>query len=77
MKYQAAIDGSDGEEWKEEIKNKHNCMLKNEVFEAVERSELPNGAKFINSTWACKKKQWIPVWQIELPRIQTSGRSTL
>ncbi len=31
-------------------------MLKNEVFQAVEKSELPEGAKVINSTWVCKKK---------------------
>ncbi len=56
MKHQAAIHGPDGKEWKEEIKNKHKHMLKNEVFEAVEKSKLPNGAKVINSTWAFKKK---------------------
>ena len=31
-------------------------MLKNEVFESVKKSELPDMAKVINSTWACKKK---------------------
>ena len=31
-------------------------MLKNEVFQAIEKSELPEGAKVIDSTWACKKK---------------------
>ncbi len=56
MKYQPTIDGPDGKEWKEEIKNEHNRMLRNEVFQAVEKSELPKGAKVINSTWVCKKK---------------------
>ena len=31
-------------------------MLKNEVFEAVEKKDLPLGTKVIDSTWACKKK---------------------
>ena len=31
-------------------------MIKNKVFEAVERSSLPTGTKVIDSTWACKKK---------------------
>ncbi len=30
--------------------------MKNEVFEVVEKLELPDGAKVIDSTWACKKK---------------------
>ena len=31
-------------------------MVKNNVFKAVPRSEMPEGAKTIDSTWACKKK---------------------
>ena len=32
MKYNEAIHGPDGEAWKQEIKNEHNRMVKNQVF---------------------------------------------
>ena len=41
---------------KVEIENKHKRMLKNGVFEAVPRSEIPHGNRAIDSMWACKKK---------------------
>ncbi len=31
-------------------------MVKNQVFEEVNKSDLPEGAKVIYSTWVCKKK---------------------
>ena len=31
-------------------------MLKNNVFEAVDRNGIPRGTKVIDSTWACKLK---------------------
>ena len=31
-------------------------MVKNRVFQEVQRKYLPSGAKPIDSTWACKKK---------------------
>ena len=56
MKYKEAINGPDGEARKEEIKNEHNQMLKNKMFEVTKRNDLPKGATTITSTWACKKK---------------------
>jgi hypothetical protein len=56
MKYREAVNGPDGDSWKEEIINEHNRMLKNEVFEAVDKESLPPGTKPIDSTWACKLK---------------------
>ena len=56
MKYNQAINGPDGEAWKEEIKNEHERMVKHKVFEVIDRADLPEGAKAIDSTWACKKK---------------------
>ena len=56
MKYNEAINGPDGQAWKEEIQNEHDRMVKNDVFEVKLRSEMPEGAKTIDSTWACKKK---------------------
>ena len=31
-------------------------MLKNNVFEAVDRASIPRGTKVIDSMWACKLK---------------------
>ena len=31
-------------------------MLKNRVFKAMDKSEVPDGNKVIDSTWACKLK---------------------
>ena len=56
MKYGEAINGPDGEAWKREIQNEHERMVKNKVFKAISRSEMPEGTKTIDSTWACKKK---------------------
>lgn len=56
MKYDEAISGPDGEAWKIEIDNEHNRMVKNEVWDAVRKADLPAGVKPIDSTWACKKK---------------------
>ena len=56
MKYEQAISGPDAKEWLAEIENKDDRMIKNKVFEVVERKHLPPGTKVIDSTWACKKK---------------------
>ena len=54
MKYQKAVNGPDGESWKEEIVNEHNRMLKTKVFEAVDKEIIPHGTKLVDSAWACK-----------------------
>ncbi len=56
MKYNEAINGPNGKAWKREIKNEHNCMVKNQIFVEVNKNDLPDGTKVIDSTWACKKK---------------------
>ena len=56
MTYQEAINGPDGDHWKEEVDNKFNRMVKHKVFEAVLKKDLPAGTKIIDSTWAMKKK---------------------
>ena len=52
----AAINGPDGEARKAEIDNEHDRMVKNKVFRVMQRDDLPEGAKTIDNTWACKKK---------------------
>jgi hypothetical protein len=56
MKYKEAINGPDGKAREKEIENEHDCMVKNNVWEPVNKSLLPKGTKVIDSTWACKKK---------------------
>ena len=56
MKYEEAINGPDGEAWKAEIINENERMKKNEVFEVIDKDDLPPGTKLIDSTWVCKKK---------------------
>ncbi len=50
MKYNKAINGPDCKAWKWEIKNEHNCMVNNRMFEEMEKSDLPEGMKIIDST---------------------------
>ena len=56
MKYQEAVNGPDGESWKEEIVIEHNILLKSKVFEAVDKDSIPSETKVIDSTWVCKLK---------------------
>ena len=48
VKYQEVVNGPDEESRKEEIVNDHNRMLKNNVFEAVDKECIPPGNKIID-----------------------------
>ena len=56
MKYHEAVNGPDGKLWKEEVAKKHKRMVDRGVFKLVKISEVPNGVKLIDTTWAVKKK---------------------
>jgi hypothetical protein len=56
IKYQEAINGPDGKAWEKKIENEHDLMVKNNAWEPVKKSLLPNSMKVIDSTWVCKKK---------------------
>ena len=56
MKYNEAIHGPDGKAWKQEIENEHNFIVTNQVFKEVNKNNLHEGTKVIDSTWVCKKK---------------------
>ncbi len=56
MKYHEAINGPDGELWKEELKKEHKRMIDSRVFKPVNLSKVPGGVKLIDTTWAMKKK---------------------
>ncbi len=56
MTFNEAIEGPDGDCWKEEVENNFFQMIKNKVFKAVLKKDLLPGTKIINSVWAMKKK---------------------
>jgi hypothetical protein len=56
MGYHEAINGPDGEKWKEEVRTEHGRMVQSGVFKRVKRSKLPSDVKVINTVWAMKKK---------------------
>ena len=45
MKYNQAINGSDGEAWNVEIDNEHGRMVKNKVFEMMQQDDLSAGTE--------------------------------
>ena len=59
MRYEKAINGPDGMEWRIKIDNEYDRMVKNNVFGAVKRENLPPGTKITDSTWAYKKKETV------------------
>jgi hypothetical protein len=56
MKYHEAINGPNGELWKEEVAKEHKKMIYSGVFEPVKMSKVPKGVKLIDTTWAMNKK---------------------
>jgi hypothetical protein len=56
MKYHEAINGPDGELWKEEVKKEHKRMIDSGVFKPVNLNKVPDFVKLIDTTWAMKKK---------------------
>jgi hypothetical protein len=56
MKYHEAINGHDGDLWKEEVAKEHKQKIDSGVFEPVKMSKVPKGVKLIDTTWAMKKK---------------------
>ena len=56
MKFKEALNRTDSNKWKEEIENGDKRMVTNGVWEPFYKKDLPEGAKVITSTWACKKK---------------------
>jgi hypothetical protein len=49
MGYHEAINGPDGEKWKEEVRTEHGRMVQSGVFERVKRSKLPSDVKVIDT----------------------------
>jgi hypothetical protein len=68
MTYNKAIKGPDGDHWKAEVDNEYNCMVKNKVFEAVFKKDLPPGG-YRQCLGDEKEKQWNSVWEVECTRV--------
>lgn len=56
IKYKEAMASKNRENWKNAIKEEHDRMIINIVWEPVKLSDLPNEAKLLSTTWAMKKK---------------------
>ena len=56
MKYHEAMATADKDKWTEAVKEEYDRMTKFKVFQAVPKSEVPDDAKVLTSTWAMKKK---------------------
>jgi uncharacterized protein YktA (UPF0223 family) len=54
--YHEAMASVDKKEWEKAIKMEYEKMQKYNVFKVVHRNEVPIGTKFIDFTWAMKKK---------------------
>ena len=63
--------------WEASVDHEHECMLKNDVWEAVDSNKVPPGADIIGSTWAMKKKANSEYWARLAARgfKQTQGKS--
>jgi hypothetical protein len=56
MKYDAAMESPDAAQWKKAVEEEHDRMVNNKVWIPVPKSEVPQKAKVLTSTWAMKKK---------------------
>lgn len=56
MKYDEAINGPDGDKWKQAVKEEFDRMMKSKVFEVWKEEDVPDSATVLSTTWAMKKK---------------------
>ena len=49
MKYEEAINGSDGEAWKQEVKNENKQMIKHKVLRPVKKSQVSKDTRILGS----------------------------
>ena len=55
MKFDEAMR-TDKEGWTKAVKEEHDRMVENKVWQPVKVKDVPKGAKILTSTWACKQK---------------------
>lgn len=56
LNYKQAMNSSDREEWKKEVKREKERFDKSNAVSPVKRREVPRGTKIMTSTWAMKRK---------------------
>ena len=56
MKFDQAMATEEADQWQDAVDDEHQRMVKNKVFEARPKSEVPEGSKILSSTWSMKKK---------------------
>ncbi len=56
MKYDEAMQTKDKKGWEQSVKDEWERFKKYDVFRAVKRTDVPDNAKFVSTTWAMKKK---------------------
>jgi hypothetical protein len=50
------MKGPDTQKWENSVFEEHERMVKNQVWRAVPKKDVPRNAKVMSSTWAMKKK---------------------
>jgi hypothetical protein len=55
-KYKEAMKGPEKQKWENAVFEEHETMVKNQVWRAVSKKDVPRNAKVMSSTWAMKKK---------------------
>ena len=56
MKHDEAMRTPDEPHWEKAVDKEHDRMVTKSVFKAIPKKDLPEGAKVLSTTWACKKK---------------------
>jgi Reverse transcriptase (RNA-dependent DNA polymerase) len=56
MKFDQAMMTPEKDEWMKAVEEEYLRMQKNKVWKPVSKSEIPNKAKILTSTWAMKRK---------------------
>jgi len=56
MNYKTAMKTPDKEKWKRAVEEEHDRMVKMNVWEGIQITDIPSNVKLITSTWAVKKK---------------------
>ena len=56
MKFKNAINGTNGNAWKQEVKKQQKQMIKHDIWRLAKKSQVPKGEKIFGSVWCMKKK---------------------
>jgi hypothetical protein len=56
MNYKQAMQSADAAAWQVEVDKEHDCMIKNDVWEVLPKSAVPEGTRILKSVWAMKPK---------------------